>query len=133
MAPSVVSGAVKGAMLTAKVFSKLGFKVFPSYDDNRGDIIQAVVLGDRQKVIDYCKAVQFSSPVDSYVSPEPWDMPGYEDQIIMAAGNFIQGSSIELSADSPMKEPYIVYQQGGLTYEHTKIALYNAVCAMELL
>ncbi|MCR4723312.1 MAG: methionine gamma-lyase family protein [Eubacteriales bacterium] len=133
IAPSVVNSAVKGAILTAKALSGLGFEVFPKFDEARSDIIQAVVLNDRQKLIDYCQAVQFSSPVDSYVSPEPWDMPGYVDQIIMAAGNFIQGSSIELSADSPMKEPFIVYQQGGLTYEHVKIALYNAIVSLKLM
>ncbi len=130
IAPSVVANALKGAVLTAKCMEDMGFGVFPKYNDERSDIIQAVELGNREKVIRYCKAIQSCSPVDSFVDPEPWDMPGYDDEIIMAAGNFIQGSSIELSADSPMREPYIVYQQGGLTYEHTKIALIKAMEAI---
>ena len=127
LAPSVVNSALKGAILTAKVMESLGYRVFPRYDSPRSDIIQAIVFNDPQKVLDYCAAVQASSPVDSYVTPEAWDMPGYDEPVVMAAGNFIQGSSIELSADSPMRAPYVVYQQGGLTYEHVKIALYEAV------
>lgn len=115
VAPSVVNSAVKGAILTSAVFEKLGFEVFPKYNSNRSDIIQAIVLNSKEAVLKYCAAIQSSSPVDSYVTPEAWDMPGYDEPVVMAAGNFIQGSSIELSADSPMKPPYVVYQQGGLT------------------
>ncbi|WP_294467844.1 methionine gamma-lyase family protein [uncultured Anaerofustis sp.] len=126
MASKVTSGAIKGAILAASVFESIGYRVFPGVDDERSDIIQAVVLGSREKVCAYCEGIQEAAPVDSYVTPEPWDMPGY-DQVIMAAGNFIEGSSIELSADAPMKEPYIVYQQGGLTYEHSKIGTIKAL------
>jgi cystathionine beta-lyase family protein involved in aluminum resistance len=122
---------LKGSVLTAKFFEDEGYEVFPKYNEERSDIIQALVLNSKEKVLTYCAAVQAASPVDAYVTPLPWDMPGYEDEIIMAAGNFIQGSSIELSADAPMREPYIVYQQGGLTYEHIKIALMRAYNALE--
>lgn len=130
MASKVTSGAIKGAILAASVFESLGYRVFPGVDDERSDIIQAVVLGSREKVCAYCEGIQSAAPVDSYVTPQPWDMPGYDDQVIMAAGNFIEGSSIELSADAPMKEPYIVYQQGGLTYEHSKIGTIKALDAI---
>lgn len=127
IASKVTSGAIKGAILAAKVFESIGYRVFPGVDDERSDIIQAVVLGSSEKVCAYCAGIQSAAPVDSYVTPKPWDMPGYDDQVIMAAGNFIEGSSIELSADAPMKEPYIVYQQGGLTYEHSKIGTIKAL------
>ena len=127
IASKVTSGAINGAILAAKVFESIGYRVFPGVDDERSDIIQAVVLGSSEKVCAYCAGIQSAAPVDSYVTPEPWDMPGYDDQVIMAAGNFIEGSSIELSADAPMKEPYIVYQQGGLTYEHSKIGTIKAL------
>ncbi|MCO8194298.1 methionine gamma-lyase family protein [Anaerofustis sp. NSJ-163] len=127
IASKVTSGAIKGAILAAKVFESIGYRVFPGVDDERSDIIQAVVLGSSEKVCAYCAGIQSAAPVDSYVTPEPWNMPGYDDQVIMAAGNFIEGSSIELSADAPMKEPYIVYQQGGLTYEHSKIGTIKAL------
>lgn len=131
IAPSVVAGALKGAVLTAKVLAERGFDVFPAFDDARSDIIQAAVLNSREKLIAYCRGIQAASPVDSFASPEPWDMPGYDAEIIMAAGNFVSGSSIELSADAPMKEPYIVYQQGGLTYNHAKLGLCYAIAEME--
>ncbi len=121
MAPKVVSGAIKGAVLTAKVFENLGYNVFPKVEDKRSDIIQAVELGSEEKIKAYCLGIQKACAVDCFVEPYPWDMPGYDDKVIMAAGNFIEGSSIELSADAPIREPYIVYQQGGLTYEHSKI------------
>lgn len=127
-APRVVAGAIKGAILTAKLMEDRGYEVFPKYQDERSDIIQAVVLGSEEMIIKYCKGIQSASPVDSYVSPEPCDMPGYDSPIIMAAGNFVSGSSIELSADAPIKEPYIIYQQGGITYEHAKIGL---MCALQ--
>jgi len=127
LAPLVVSQAVKTAILAAKVFEELGFEVCPKSDNYRSDIIQSIKLGNEQAVIDFCKAIQKAAPVDSYVTPVPSDMPGYDSQVIMAAGAFIQGSSIELSADAPMREPYIVYLQGGLTHEHGKLGLYLAL------
>ncbi|MFZ7134508.1 MAG: aminotransferase class I/II-fold pyridoxal phosphate-dependent enzyme [Eubacteriales bacterium] len=131
IAPSVTMNALKGAILTAAFFKQAGYDVFPDVGDLRSDIIQGIALGSKEKVISYCKAIQEASPVDSFAAPLPWDMPGYSDEIIMAAGNFIQGSSIELSADAPIREPYIVYQQGGLTYQHVKLGLANAYSAIE--
>lgn len=134
MAPSVVNGALKGAIFTAKLFEKENYKVFPKSIDERSDIIQAITFDTKQEVIDFCKAIQKAAPVDSFVTPEPWDMPGYNCQVIMAAGAFVQGSSIELSADSPIRKPYTVYFQGGITYEHSKIGAimaYNAVKNMK--
>lgn len=129
--PKTVNGAVKGAVLCAKVFEKLGYDVCPLPEDTRSDIIQAVKLGSPEAVIAFCKGIQAAAPIDSHVSPEPWDMPGYEDPVIMAAGAFVQGSSIELSADAPIREPYIVYFQGGLTYEHSKFGVIKALQALE--
>ena len=131
MAPSVVNGAIKGAVLTAKLFENDGYKVFPRSTDERSDIIQSVVFDTEREVIEFCKAIQKSAPVDSYVTPEPWDMPGYNCKVIMAAGAFVQGSSIELSADSPIRQPYTVYFQGGLTYEHSKIGAMMAYKAVK--
>lgn len=130
IAPKVVNGAVKGAILCAKVFGMLGYDVCPEVDDVRSDIIQAVKLGSAEAIIAFCKGIQFAAPVDSYVTPVPWAMPGYESQVIMAAGAFVQGSSIELSADAPIREPYIVYFQGGLTYEHSKFGVIKALQQM---
>lgn len=130
MAPKVVNGAVKGAILCSNVFSGLGFGVCPEPEDLRSDIIQAVKLGSPEGVIAFCKGVQAAAPVDSFVTPVPWDMPGYDSQVIMAAGAFVQGSSIELSADAPIREPYIVYFQGGLTYEHSKFGVIKALQQM---
>ena len=123
MAPSVVNGAVKGAVLCGQVYSKLGYDVRPEKDDIRSDIIQSVKLGSPEAVCAFCEGIQNAAPVDSFVTPVPSDMPGYEDQVIMAAGAFVQGSSIELSSDAPLREPYIVYFQGGLTYEHSKLGV----------
>lgn len=123
LAPSTVLSARKGALLFAGSFQGLGFKCVPSVEDKRSDIIQSIELRDPELLKIFCREVQFASPVDSYFTPEPWDMPGYTDKVIMAAGGFIEGSSIELSADGPMREPYTVYFQGGLTYSHCKIAL----------
>lgn len=123
MAPHTVAQAVKVALLFASAFEKCGFSVNPTPNESRHDIIQAIRLGQPEKVIAFCKAVQAASPIDSYVSPEPWDMPGYEDPVIMAAGTFVSGSSLEMSADAPMRAPYIVYLQGGLTYTHGKYTL----------
>ena len=126
-APKVVNGAVKGAILCGQVYKMLGFDVCPEPDDERGDIIQAVKLGTPQALETFCQAIQAAAPVDSHVTPLPWDMPGYDSQVIMAAGAFIQGSSIELSADAPMREPFNVYFQGGLTYEHSKFGVIKSV------
>ena len=123
LAPHVVMQAVRGAMLCAAVFEDMGYTVYPPSTQKRSDIIQAIVLGSGEKLCAFCRAVQAASPVEGYVVPEPWDMPGYTHQVIMAAGTFIQGASIELSADGPMREPYAAYLQGGLTYTHVKLAL----------
>jgi cystathionine beta-lyase family protein involved in aluminum resistance len=130
LAPTVVAGAIKGAILCAAVFSRLGYSVNPNPTDSRSDIIQAIELGSAEAVIAFCKGIQSASPVDSFVSPEPWAMPGYQDDVIMAAGAFVQGSSIELSADAPIRPPYIVYYQGGLTYAHAKFGVTKAVSTM---
>ncbi len=127
LAPHIVSEAVKGALLVAKVYSDLGFKVIPDVDDDRSDIIQAIEFLSEDRVSEFCKGIQSASPVDSHVTPEAWEMPGYEDPVIMAAGGFIEGSSIELSADAPMREPYFAYYQGGLTYEHCKLGIYKSL------
>ena len=126
-APKVVNGAEKGAILCGQVYKMLGFDVCPEPDDERSDIIQAVKLGTPQALETFCQAIQAAAPVDSHVTPLPWDMPGYDSQVIMAAGAFIQGSSIELSADAPMREPFNVYFQGGLTYEHSKFGVIKSV------
>lgn len=123
LAPMVTKGALKGAVFAANVYEKLGFPVIPDSTEPRNDIIQAVTLGSPEKLIAFCKGIQAAAPVDSYVDPEPWDMPGYDSQVIMAAGAFVQGSSIELSADGPMREPYAAYFQGGLTWEHAKLGI----------
>ena len=126
LAPHVTAQAVKSAIFAAGIFSELGFKVSPMPEDIRADIIQVIELGNAERLEKFCRAIQRNSPVDSFATPEAWDMPGYDDKIIMAAGTFVQGASIELSADAPMREPYAVYLQGGLTFEHAKIALLNA-------
>lgn len=130
LAPKTVNGAVKGAALCAKAFEKLGFDVCPKAEEKRSDIIEAVKLGSPEAVVAFCGGIQAAAPIDSYVKPEPWDMPGYEDQVVMAAGAFVQGSSIELSADAPIRAPYIVYFQGGLTYEHSKFGVIKALQAL---
>lgn len=121
LAPHIVSEAVKGAIFCSKLFEDIGYEVKPRYNEIRSDIIQQIKLGSEEKVIAFCKGIQAAAPVDAFVSPEPWPMPGYDSPVIMAAGAFIQGSSIELSADAPIRPPYIVYYQGGLTYEHAKL------------
>lgn len=127
LAPAVVNAALKGAVLAGKIFDSLGFEVMPPVGYERSDIIQAVKFEDPDKMLTFCQAVQASSPIDSYVTPVPWDMPGYSDQVVMAAGAFVQGSSIELSADAPMREPYIAYFQGGLTYEHSSYGIIKSL------
>ena len=123
LSPTVVAGALKGAIFAANVYEKLGFPVVPNGSEERYDIIQAITLGSAEGVIAFCQGIQAAAPVDSYVSPEPWDMPGYDAPVIMAAGAFVQGSSIELSADGPIKPPYAVYFQGGLTWYHAKLGI----------
>ncbi|WP_129597147.1 aminotransferase class I/II-fold pyridoxal phosphate-dependent enzyme [Anaerophilus nitritogenes] len=120
LAPHVVSEAIKGAIFCAKLFDHLGYEVSPSFDEKRSDIIQAIKLRSPEAVVAFCEGIQAAAPVDGFVTPVPWDMPGYDSPVIMAAGAFVQGSSIELSADAPIKEPYAVYFQGGLTYDHAK-------------
>lgn len=123
LAPTVTAGALKGAIFAAAIYEKLGFDVVPNSTESRHDIIQAVTFGKPEGVIAFCEGIQAAAPVDSFVTPEPWDMPGYDSQVIMAAGAFIQGSSIELSADGPIKPPYSVFFQGGLTWYHAKLGI----------
>lgn len=127
LAPTVVAGALKGAIFAANIYERLGFKVVPNGTEDRHDIIQAVEFGTPEGLIAFCEGIQFAAPVDSYVTPEPWAMPGYDSDVIMAAGAFIQGSSIELSADGPLKPPYAAYFQGGLTWEHAKLGILRSL------
>lgn len=127
LAPTVVAGALKGAIFAANIYEKLGFAVVPDGKESRHDIIQAVTFGTPEGVVAFCQGIQAAAPVDSYVSPEPWDMPGYDAPVIMAAGAFVQGSSIELSADGPIKPPYAVYFQGGLTWYHAKLGILKSL------
>lgn len=122
-APLVVSGALKGAIFAANLYERLGFTVLPDGKESRHDIIQAIALETPERLCAFCEGIQAGAPVDSYVTPEPWDMPGYDSQVIMAAGAFVQGSSIELSADGPLREPFNVYFQGGLTWHHAKFGI----------
>ncbi|MBP5185911.1 MAG: methionine gamma-lyase family protein [Clostridiales bacterium] len=130
MAPHVVSEAMKGAVFAAKLLEMAGCRCEPASDDLRGDIVQSVAFPDEKQMVNFCRKVQSCSPVDSFVSPEPWDMPGYDAQVVMAAGAFVQGASIELSADGPIKPPYLVYMQGGLVFEQVKLAVMMAVSEM---
>lgn len=123
LSPTVVAGALKGAVFAANIYEKLGFACVPGASEDRHDIIQAVTLGSPEGVIAFCQGIQAAAPVDSYVTPEPWAMPGYDSEVIMAAGCFVQGSSIELSADGPIRPPYAVYFQGGLTWYHAKLGI----------
>lgn len=127
LAPTVTAGALKGAVFAANVYERLGFKVVPNATEPRHDIIQAVTFGTPEGVIAFCKGIQAAAPVDSFVTPEPWDMPGYDSKVIMAAGAFVSGSSIELSADGPIKPPYAVYFQGGLTFEHARFGIMKSL------
>ena len=131
LAPTVVGGALKGAIFAANIYEKLGFHVIPNGSESRHDIIQAVEFGYPEGVIAFCEGIQAAAPVDSYVTPEPWAMPGYDSDVIMAAGAFIQGSSIELSADGPIKPPYAVYFQGGLTWQHAKLGILKSLQRMK--
>ena len=127
LAPTVVSSAVRGAVFAAGCYEKLSFRVVPGSGETRRDIIQAVELGSREAMVAFCKGIQSAAPVDSYVTPEPWAMPGYESEVIMAAGAFVQGASIELSADGPIRPPYAVYFQGGLTWFHAKLGILMSI------
>lgn len=127
LAPTVVSGALKGAVFAANIYEKLGFEVIPNSVESRHDIIQAVSFHNPDALIAFCEGIQAAAPVDSYVTPEPWAMPGYDSDVIMAAGAFVQGSSIELSADGPLKPPYAVYFQGGLTWYHAKLGILKSL------
>ena len=123
LAPTVSAAALKGAIFAANVYEKLGFKTVPNSTESRHDIIQAVEFGKPEYIQAFCEGIQAAAPVDSFVTPVPWAMPGYDSEVIMAAGAFVSGASIELSADAPMKEPYAVYFQGGLTYQHAKFGI----------
>lgn len=131
LAPSVVLSSLKTAILTSKVLESLGYEVEPKYKEKRVDIVQNIIFHDKEKLIKYTQGIQSASPIDSSALPLPWDMPGYEDQVIMASGSFTQGSSIELSCDGPIRKPYIAYQQGSLTYDYGKIAVMKAVGMLE--
>ena len=130
LAPTVVAGAEKGAVFAANLYEPLGFRCVPNASETRHDIIQAVELGSEEGMLAFCKGIQAAAPVDSYATPLPWDMPGYDDKVIMAAGAFVQGSSIELSADGPIRPPYAVYFQGGLTWFHAKLGILNSLQKM---
>jgi len=130
MAPHIVLQSVKSALLAAKVFEKLGFEVCPTAEEARTDIIQAIKFGDKDKLIAFCRAIQAAAPIDSFVTPEPWAMPGYDNEVIMAAGAFVQGASIELSADAPIKPPFVGFLQGGITYESAKLGVMLAAQAV---
>ncbi len=127
LAPTVVAGALKGAIFAANVYEKLGFPCVPNSTEDRFDIIQAVSFGKPEGLIAFCEGIQAAAPVDSYVTPEPWDMPGYDSKVIMAAGAFVQGSSIELSADGPLRAPYTAFFQGGLTWNHAKLGILKSL------
>lgn len=127
LSPHVVAESLKGAVLCSVIMKKLGFETSPQPEDKRSDIIQAIRFGNPEAMIAFCQGIQKGSPVDAFVTPEPWDMPGYDSPVIMAAGAFVQGSSIELSADAPLKPPYIAYIQGGLVYEHVKLGILTAI------
>ena len=123
----MTAGALKGAVFAANIYEKLGFAVVPDGTESRHDIIQAVTFGNAEGVIAFCEGIQAAAPVDSHVTPEPWDMPGYDAKVIMAAGAFVSGSSIELSADGPIKPPFAVYFQGGLTWQHAKFGILKSL------
>jgi cystathionine beta-lyase family protein involved in aluminum resistance len=127
LAPSVVASSLKTAVLASKILEDLGYKLEPRYSDKRVDIVQTIEFGNKDKLIKYCQGIQAASPIDSFAIPEPWDMPGYQDQVIMASGSFTQGSSIELSCDGPIRPPYVAYMQGGLTYQYGKIGIMKAI------
>ena len=127
MAPSVVASSLKTAIFASRMLEKLGYKVEPRYNEKRSDIVQTIEFGDPEILIKFCQGIQMGSPVDSTSIPEPWDMPGYTDKVIMAAGTFTAGSSIELSCDAPIRAPYVAFLQGGLTYEYGKLGVIRAI------
>ena len=127
LAPSVVASSLKTAIFASKLLENLGYIVEPKFDERRSDIVQTITFGDPELLIRYCQGIQMGSAIDSNSIPEPWDMPGYTDQVIMAAGAFTQGSSIELSCDGPIRPPYIAFMQGGLTYSYGKLGVLKAV------
>lgn len=131
LAPSVVASSLKTAIFTSKLMEDLGYKISPKYDEARADIVQMIEFGDEKKLIAFCQGIQKGSAVDSTAIPTPYDMPGYADKVIMASGSFVQGSSIELSCDGPIREPYIAFLQGGLTYEYGKLGVLKAVQDLE--
>lgn len=131
LAPNVVKEALKISVFTSKILEKLGYNVEPKWNDERVDIVQNIIFNDKDKLIKYCQGIQSASPIDSNVVPIPWNMPGYDDEVIMASGSFTQGSSIELSCDGPIRSPYIAYQQGGLTYQYGKIGVLKAISMLE--
>jgi cystathionine beta-lyase family protein involved in aluminum resistance len=126
-APSVIASSLKTAILASKILEDLGYKLEPRYDEERVDIVQTIEFNDKDKLIKYCQGIQASSPIDSFAIPTPWDMPGYQDQVIMASGSFTQGSSIELSCDGPIRSPYVAYMQGGLTFQYGKLGVMKAI------
>ena len=130
LAPTVTASALKAAVFAANLYENLGFSVVPDGSESRHDIIQAITFGSPDAVIAFCQGIQAGAPVDSHVTPQPWDMPGYDSQVIMAAGAFVSGSSIELSADGPIKPPYAVYFQGGLTWQHAKFGILKSLQAL---
>ena len=132
MAPHTVCQAVKTALLAARLFENLGLKASPASTETRADIIQAIQMETPERLVAFCQGIQTASPIDSMALPEPWDMPGYEDQVVMAAGTFVAGASIELSCDGPMRAPYPAFMQGGLTYTHGRIALAEALGRMNM-
>lgn len=123
MAPNAVASSLKIAILTSRLLEKLGYDVEPKWDEERADIVQNIIFGNERDLVKYCQGIQLASPIDSFALPEPWDMPGYDDKVVMAAGAFTQCSSIELSCDGPIREPYIAYQQGSLTYQYGRIGV----------
>jgi cystathionine beta-lyase family protein involved in aluminum resistance len=130
MAPDIVANAVKTAVFASEIFTMLGFECFPKKNEQRGDIVTAVKFGNPEMLTSFCQGIQKGAPVDSFVVPEPWDMPGYSNKVIMAAGAFNMGASIELSADAPLREPYAVWMQGGITYTSGKVGVMLAVQEM---
>ncbi len=130
-APSVVASSLKTAVFASRILEKLGYNPLPKYNEKRADIVQTICFGGKEALIKYCQGIQMGSPIDSNSIPEPWDMPGYTDQVIMAAGAFTQGSSIELSCDAPIRPPYVAFMQGGLTYEYGKLGVLKAISNME--
>ncbi|WP_035766549.1 methionine gamma-lyase family protein [Butyrivibrio sp. NC2002] len=130
LSPNVTASALMGAIFAANIYEKLGFSVLPNGIEERYDIIQAITFNDPKLLTSFCEGIQYAAPVDSYVTPEPWDMPGYDSQVIMAAGAFVSGSSIELSADGPLREPYSVFFQGGLTWQHAKFGIMKTLAVM---